>query len=145
MAADQPSQIRGKILANWHDTAPRQPFEPLFKQSLILRQSRTTSRRREWDLRPIVRSGAEQRDNPYSGQEPLRAAGRWGARKGHPKMTDKQEKPPAATDEVVRRLVDKTGITDAQARELVAFLGPNNWTSLLREARILKPKGPKAV
>ncbi|ANN58169.1 hypothetical protein A9174_16380 [Mesorhizobium loti NZP2037] len=56
------------------------------------------------------------------------------------KMTDEQEKPPAATDDVVRRLVNKTGITEAQARELVAFLGRNNWTSLLREAGILNPK-----
>lgn len=55
-------------------------------------------------------------------------------------MTDEQKKPPAAMDDVVRRLVNKTGITDAQARELVAFLGPNNWTSLLREARILNQK-----
>jgi len=55
-------------------------------------------------------------------------------------MTDEQEKPPGATDDVVRRLVNKTGITEAQARELVAFLGRNNWTSLLREARILNPK-----
>ena len=49
------------------------------------------------------------------------------------------------TNDTVRRLVDETGITTAQARELVAFLGPNNWTSLLREARILNPKGSKAV
>ena len=60
-------------------------------------------------------------------------------------MVDEQERPTAVTNDTVRRLVDETGITTAQARELVAFLGPNNWTSLLREARILNPKGSKAV
>ena len=30
-------------------------------------------------------------------------------------MTDEQEKPPAATDDVVRRLVNKTGITKTKA------------------------------
>ncbi|MBM2712744.1 hypothetical protein JQK88_16105 [Mesorhizobium caraganae] len=38
----------------------------------------------------------------------------------------------------VRRLAKETGITEAQAAELVSFLGPHNWPSLLREARILK-------
>ena len=60
-------------------------------------------------------------------------------------MVDEQERPTAVTNDTVRRLVDETGITTAQARELVAFLGPHNWSSLLREARILNPKGPKAV
>ena len=39
---------------------------------------------------------------------------------------------------VARRLVQATGITEAQASELVALLGPHNWASLYREARILK-------
>jgi hypothetical protein len=51
-------------------------------------------------------------------------------------MTDEQRKPPTATDDLIRRLASETGITEAQARELVAFLGLN-WASLLREARIL--------
>ena len=60
-------------------------------------------------------------------------------------MVDEHERLSAATNDTVRRLVNETGITTAQARELVAFLGPHNWTSLLREARILNPKGLKAV
>lgn len=36
----------------------------------------------------------------------------------------------------VRRLVQETGITEAQAWELVAMLGPN-WSSLIREAKVL--------
>ena len=54
-------------------------------------------------------------------------------------MTDEQGRPPGALDDLVRRLVDETGITDAEAAELVAFLG-RNWASLLREARILAGK-----
>jgi len=42
----------------------------------------------------------------------------------------------AAIRHVVQRLVAETGITPAQATELVAFLGMN-WSSLLREARLL--------
>jgi hypothetical protein len=38
---------------------------------------------------------------------------------------------------VVLRLVKETGITLEQARELVSLLGHVNWTSLLREARLL--------
>lgn len=60
-------------------------------------------------------------------------------------MSDEQGKRPAATDGIVRRLVNETGITDAQAHELIAFLGPHNWASLLREARIMTPKDPRAV
>lgn len=37
------------------------------------------------------------------------------------------------------RLVSETGVTEAQAQELVAFLGAN-WSSLVREALILKPR-----
>ena len=53
-------------------------------------------------------------------------------------MVDELGKPP--TDgrvTMARRLVDETGITEAQARELVSFLGLN-WASLVREARLSK-------
>ncbi|MBZ9819728.1 hypothetical protein [Mesorhizobium sp. CA4] len=40
-------------------------------------------------------------------------------------------------DEFVRRLVAKTGITEAQALELVSLLGLN-WASLMREAKAMK-------
>jgi hypothetical protein len=52
-------------------------------------------------------------------------------------MSTEQSKPQAAADNLIRRLVSETGITEAQARELVAFLGLN-WASLVREARMLK-------
>ncbi|MDX8523666.1 hypothetical protein RFM68_04025 [Mesorhizobium sp. MSK_1335] len=39
--------------------------------------------------------------------------------------------------EFVRRLVEKTGITEAQALELVSLLGLN-WASLMREAKAMK-------
>ncbi|WP_185970229.1 MULTISPECIES: hypothetical protein [unclassified Mesorhizobium] len=39
----------------------------------------------------------------------------------------------------VRRLMDETGITEEQARVLIALLG-YEWTSLLREANILAQK-----
>ncbi|QND59860.1 hypothetical protein [Mesorhizobium huakuii] len=52
-------------------------------------------------------------------------------------MSDEQRKQPTAADELIRRLVKETGITEAQARELVLFLG-YNWSSLVREARMLK-------
>lgn len=42
--------------------------------------------------------------------------------------------------DVVRRLIEDTGITEDQARDLVALLGPHNWASLVREAHILKRK-----
>ncbi|MFD2058014.1 hypothetical protein ACFSQT_34520 [Mesorhizobium calcicola] len=55
-------------------------------------------------------------------------------------MTDEQGKAPSKPDDsVVRRLVNETGITEDQARELIAFLG-RNWPSLMREARILAGK-----
>jgi hypothetical protein len=41
-------------------------------------------------------------------------------------------------DFIVRRLTAEAGITEAQARELVAILGAYSWSSLLREARMLK-------
>ena len=47
--------------------------------------------------------------------------------------------PNADSDFIARRLADETGITYAQAKELVDLLGLN-WPSLLREARMLNPK-----
>ena len=52
-------------------------------------------------------------------------------------MVEELDKPHAGDSLVVRRLVSETGITEDQARELVAFLGPN-WASLMREARLLR-------
>ena len=40
------------------------------------------------------------------------------------------------TKSVAVRLVDATGITEAQARDLISVLG-NNWPSLIREANLL--------
>jgi hypothetical protein len=37
---------------------------------------------------------------------------------------------------VARRLMDETGITEAQAHDLIRMLG-HNWSSLVREARSL--------
>jgi hypothetical protein len=42
------------------------------------------------------------------------------------------------TSAVVQRLMDETGISAAQAIELIAFLGLN-WSSLVRETRLLNP------
>ncbi|WP_167434254.1 hypothetical protein [Mesorhizobium helmanticense] len=54
-------------------------------------------------------------------------------------MTDERDKASNdANDFVVRRLVKETGITEGQAIELVGFLGPHNWSSLVREAHLLK-------
>ena len=57
-------------------------------------------------------------------------------------MVDQVGRPPpeTASGVAVRHLMADTGITDAQATELVILLGPHNWSSLLREARILKPR-----
>ena len=49
-------------------------------------------------------------------------------------MTDKDT---VGLDEVARRLVRETGITEAQAFELIMLLGLN-WSSLVREAKALK-------
>ncbi|MEI9405900.1 hypothetical protein [Mesorhizobium argentiipisi] len=56
-------------------------------------------------------------------------------------MADEDQGPPGGTDETyfIRRLVAETGITEEQARSLIAMLG-YEWTSLLREARILHAK-----
>ena len=43
----------------------------------------------------------------------------------------------AAFDGVVKRLAAETGISEAQARELVLLLGVD-WSSLVREARMLR-------
>lgn len=56
------------------------------------------------------------------------------------RMVDEQGKPHAGNSLVVRRLVEDTGIMEDQARELIAFIGAQNWASLLREAHILKRK-----
>ena len=50
-------------------------------------------------------------------------------------MTEKQNG--AAFDGVVKRLAAETGISEAQARELVLLLGVD-WASLVREARMLR-------
>lgn len=58
-------------------------------------------------------------------------------------MTDEQGKAPSKPDDpVARRLVNETGITETQARELIAFLGVHSWASLLREAHILTARKP---
>jgi hypothetical protein len=54
-------------------------------------------------------------------------------------MTNEHKQSPAVEDVVVRLLVDKTGITSNQAKELINLIG-YNLASLLREARFLKPK-----
>jgi hypothetical protein len=62
-----------------------------------------------------------------------------GQLEGTSKVVDELGKPPeTASGIAARRLAADTGITLAQATELVRFLGPYNWSSLLREARILK-------
>jgi hypothetical protein len=52
-------------------------------------------------------------------------------------MADEPRKPEAIVGLVVARLVTEAGITEEQARELVMLLGASNWTSLMREARLL--------
>ena len=42
----------------------------------------------------------------------------------------------AALDALAGRLVTETGITTSQARELIVLMG-TNWSSLIREARLL--------
>lgn len=54
-------------------------------------------------------------------------------------MADDPDKPKSMDGPVVRRLVKETGITEEQARELVVLLGVN-WSSLMREARLLNRK-----
>lgn len=45
-----------------------------------------------------------------------------------------------AQESLMRRLVQATGISEAQARELVELLG-TEWSSLVREAKLLKSSG----
>jgi len=71
----------------------------------------------------------------------IHLAGRWVTGRDIRQMVDEQGRPPAATDDMARRLARETGITEAQARELIDFLGLN-WASLLREARMLKNRKP---
>lgn len=54
---------------------------------------------------------------------------------------EKDQAPSSPVDLVIRRLADETNITEDQARELVATLGLN-WSSLVREARILAARKP---
>ncbi|WP_095203221.1 hypothetical protein [Mesorhizobium carmichaelinearum] len=55
-------------------------------------------------------------------------------------MIEEVSKPPRPDSGfVVRRLVDKTGITEPQAIEVIALLGLN-WSSLVREAKLLNPR-----
>ncbi|WFP74990.1 hypothetical protein [Mesorhizobium sp. WSM4906] len=42
---------------------------------------------------------------------------------------------------IVQRLVREVGVTEAQALELISFLGLN-WGSLVREAKALSSKSP---
>ncbi|MEW6630566.1 MAG: hypothetical protein AB1440_06830 [Pseudomonadota bacterium] len=50
-------------------------------------------------------------------------------------MPDDKENP--TFEDLVKRLVEETGITEAQALELVLLIGLN-WSSLVREAKALK-------
>lgn len=50
-------------------------------------------------------------------------------------MSDEREQQ-ATIREVVQRLMRETGISEAEALELVGFLG-SNWPSLVREARMI--------
>jgi hypothetical protein len=65
---------------------------------------------------------------------------RWAKKRQIP-MANEEIEPPSGVDEeyFVRLLVEETGITERQARDLIALLG-YEWTSLLREAHILAKK-----
>jgi hypothetical protein len=52
-------------------------------------------------------------------------------------MADEREKPQSKGGPVIQRPIRETGITEEQARELVSLLGSANWSSLMREARLL--------
>ena len=54
-------------------------------------------------------------------------------------MVDEQGKPHVGHGLVVRRLIEDTGAT-AVARELIGFIGAQNWPSLVRQAHVLKRK-----
>jgi hypothetical protein len=55
-------------------------------------------------------------------------------------MVDESERL-AASRNVAQRLVSETGITEQEAVELIGFLGLN-WSSLVREARLLPKLRP---
>ncbi|UCI24908.1 MULTISPECIES: hypothetical protein [unclassified Mesorhizobium] len=48
-----------------------------------------------------------------------------------------RDKSQPTLDDIVKRLVRQTGITEAQALELIYLVGLN-WPSLVREAKALK-------
>lgn len=52
-------------------------------------------------------------------------------------MADKKDDNPIR-DEVVQRLLRETGISEAQALELVDLIGLD-WSSLVREAKLIAP------
>lgn len=56
-------------------------------------------------------------------------------------MADDRDGTPSrpSDDSIVQRLVKEAGITEEQARELIALIG-YDWSSLLREARFLTRK-----
>jgi hypothetical protein len=57
-----------------------------------------------------------------------------------PMADDKDRTPSGAPDNsIVQRLVKEAGITEEQARDLIAVLG-YSWASLIREARFLTRK-----
>ncbi|TIS62161.1 MAG: hypothetical protein E5X11_10220, partial [Mesorhizobium sp.] len=58
---------------------------------------------------------------------------------GAPTMVDDGQHP--TEDSLLQRLVREIGITELQARELIAMLGPS-WNSLVREAKMLKRNRP---
>lgn len=53
-------------------------------------------------------------------------------------INDVDKAPDTASSIAVRRLMADTGISELQAADLVALLGAYAWTSLLREARLLR-------
>ena len=54
-------------------------------------------------------------------------------------MTERDNKP--TPQDVVKRLVQETGISEAQARELVHLIGLD-WSSLVREAKLIASRPP---
>jgi hypothetical protein len=55
-----------------------------------------------------------------------------------PTVPTKRDKPNGdRRAELIQRLVEATGVTEAEAADLIAVLGVN-WSSLVREARLLK-------
>jgi hypothetical protein len=57
-------------------------------------------------------------------------------------MTEKQN--PTVFEGLIKRLMAETGISEAQARELVQMLGAE-WASLVREARMLRRPGMSKI